>query len=75
MGARRLAQPWKPPQLLPHLFQTQPVEEKPLFSQAIPLLPPALKEGGKSFVYTETGFLKENLGFHNGFVLLIASVR
>lgn len=62
-GAPSPAQPLQPPQLPSHLVQPQWDEEKPLFCQAIPLLMPALMEGTKSFIYTETGFLKENLRF------------
>lgn len=53
--------PAQPLQLPSHLVQPRRDEENPLFSQAVPLLTPALTEGGKSFVYIGTGFLKENL--------------
>lgn len=60
-GRRGARSPAQPLQLPSHLVQPRRDVEKPLFSQAVPLLTPALMEGGKSFVYIETGFLKENL--------------
>lgn len=55
------AQPLQPPQLPSHLVQTWWDKEKPLFHWAFPLITSALMESCKSFVCTETGFLKENL--------------
>jgi len=57
------AQSLQPLRLPSHLVQPQGDEGKPLFCQAVPLLTPTLMEGGKSFVYTGIGFLKENLRF------------